>query len=144
MSTETNKAAVHRFVEEGYNGGNMSVLDELFAINFVNHDPAHPDVRDLEGLKQLFTAHRATFPDARISIESLVAEGDTVVKRFTMRGTHAGDFNGVPPTGKQITLEGIDILRFVDGRIQESWYAYDMLGVLQQLGLFPQTEGASA
>jgi steroid delta-isomerase-like uncharacterized protein len=143
MSTETNKAIVHRYVEEGYNACNMDVIDELFAADFVNHDPAQPAVRDLQGLKQLIMGQRAAFPDVRTTIEDLVAEGDMVVKRFTVRGTHTGDFYGIPPTGKQFTLEGIDILRFVDGKIQEIWSGYDMLGVLQQLGVMPQPEEAS-
>ena len=143
MSTETNKAVVHRYVEDGYNAGNMAVIDELFATEFVNHDPSVPTVRDLEGLKQLILAQHAAFADVRTTIEDLVADRDKVVKRFTVRGTHTGDFNGIPPTGKQFTLEGIDILRLVDGKIQEIWIAYDMLGVLQQLGVMPQPEEAS-
>jgi predicted ester cyclase len=74
----------------------------------------------------------------------MVAEGDRVVKRFTLRGTHTGDFNGIPPTGKQITFEGIDILQLADGKISEIWIAYDMLGVLQQLGVIPVPEETAA
>ena len=143
MSTETNKAVVHRYVEDGYNAGNMAVIDELFATEFVNHDPSAPTVRDLEGLKQLILAQHAAFADVRTTIEDLVADGDKVVKRFIVRGTHTGDFNGIPATGKQFTLEGIDILRLVNGKIQEIWIGYDMLGMLQQLGLMPQPEEAS-
>ena len=143
MSTETNKAVVHRYVEEGYNAGNMAVIDELFATDFVNHDPSAPTVRDLEGMKQLILAQHAAFADLRTTIEDLVADGDKVVKRFIVRGTHTGDFNGIPATGKQFTLEGIDILRLVNGKIQEIWIGYDMLGVLQQLGVMPQPEEAS-
>jgi steroid delta-isomerase-like uncharacterized protein len=143
MGTETNKAIVQRYVEEGYNACNMAVIDQLFAADFVNHDPAQPAVRDLQGLKQLIRGQRAAFPDVRTTIEDLVAEGDMVVKRFTVRGTHTGDFNGIPPTGKRFTLKGIDILRFIDGKIQEIWIGYDMLGMLQQLGVMPQPEEAS-
>ena len=143
MSTETNKAVVHRYVEEGYNAANMAVIDELFATDFLNHDPSAPTVRDLEGLKQLILAQHAAFADVRTTIDDLVADGDKVVKRFSVRGTHTGDFNGIPATGKQFTLEGIDILRLMDGKIQEIWIGYDMLGVLQQLGVMPQPEEAS-
>ena len=143
MSAETNQAIVHRYVEEGYNAGNMAVLDELFAVDFVNHDPAQPSVRDLQGLKQLIMAQRAAFADIRTTVEDLVASGDTVVKRFTVRGTHTGDFNGIPATGRQFTLEGIDILRLAGGKIQEIWIAYDTLGLLRQLGVIPQPEEAS-
>ena len=143
MTIETNKAVVHRYVKDGYNAANMAVIDELFATDFVNHDPSAPTVRDLEELKQLILAQHAAFADVRTTIEDLVADGDKVVKRFTVRGTHTGDFNGIPPTGKQFTLEGIDILRLVDGKIQEIWIGYDMLGMLQQLGVMPQAEEAS-
>ena len=94
-------------------------------------------------MKQLWTAQRAAFADLRVTIEDLVAEGDKVVKRFTLRGTHTGAFEGLPPTGKQIMLDGITIVRLADGKIQEIWEAYDMLGVLQQLGVIPQAERAS-
>ena len=137
MTTETNKAIVHRYVEEGYNAGNMAVIDELFAADFVVHDPAQPAVRDLQAFKQVIMAQRAAFPDVRTTIEDLVTEGDKVVKRFTVRGTHTGDFNGIPATGKQFTLEGIDILRLAGGKIREIWFAYDTLGMLQQLGVVP-------
>lgn len=143
MTAETNKAIVHRYVEEGYNGRNTAVLDELFAADFVNHDPTQPAARDLEGLKQLMLAQHAAFPDVRVTIEDMVAEGDRVAKRFTLRGTNTGDFNGIPATGRQIVIEGLDILRVSDGKIREIWVAYDMLGVLQQLGVMPQPEAAA-
>ena len=144
MTTETNKAIVHRYVEEGYNACNMAAIDELFAADFVNHDPAQPAVRDLQTLKQLIMAQHAAFPDVRTTIEDLVAVGDKVVKRFTVRGTHTGDFNGIPGTGNQFTLQGIDILRLADGKIQEIWIGYDMLGLLQQLGVMPTPAEANA
>src|ERR671933_3065691 len=123
MSTETNKAIVHRYGEEGFNANNMAVYDELLAANFVYHDPGMPAVRTLQALKALCMAQHAAFPDVRVMIEDLVADGDRVVKRFKLRGTHTGDFNGIPPTGKQITFEGIDILQLADGKISEIWIA---------------------
>lgn len=141
--TTTNRAIVHRFVEEAYNAGNLALLDDLCAVDFVNHDPAQPAVRDLQALKQLWLAQRAAFPDVRTTIEDVIAEGDRVVKRFTVRGTHTGEFNGIAPTGRQFTLEGIDILRISEGKIQEIWYGYDTLGLLQQLGVMPQPAAAS-
>ncbi len=144
MTSETNKAIVHRYVEEGYNAGNLAVLDELCAPDLIYHDPPQPAVRDLSAMKQLWTAQRAAFADLRVTIEDMVAEGDKVVKRFTLRGTHTGDFDGLPPTGKQFTLEGITIVRLADAKIQEIWEAYDMLGVLQQLGVIPQAEAVAA
>ncbi len=144
MSTETNKAIVHRYVEDGVNARNMAVIDELFADDFVNHDPTQPASRDLPALKQFWMAQQAAFPDHRTTIEDLVAEGDKVVKRWTWRGTQTGELNGIPPTGRQVILAGIDILRVADGQIQEIWWGYDMLGVLQQLGVMPEPEPVSA
>jgi steroid delta-isomerase-like uncharacterized protein len=143
MTTATNRAIVHRFVEDAYNAGNPARLDELCAADVVIHDPAQPAVRDLQALKQLWSAQRAAFPDVRTTIEDLVAEGDRVAKRFTVRGTQTGEFNGLAPTGRQFALAGIDILRISEGKIREIWYGYDMLGVLQQLGVMPQPAAAS-
>ena len=143
MTTETNKAIVHRFVEDGANAGNMDVIDELFADDFVNHDPTQPAARDLPALKQVMMARLAAFPDQRTTIEDLFAEGDRVAKRWTWRGTQTGEFNGIPPTGRQVTLAGIDILRVSDGKIREIRWGYDVLGVLQQLGVIPEPEQAS-
>ena len=144
MTAETNKAIVHRYVEDGANAGNMSVIDELFAADFVNHDPTQPATRDLAALKQFMLARQAAFPDQRTTIEDLFVEGDRVAKRWTWRGTQTGEFNGIPPTGRQVTIAGIDILRVSDGKIQEIWWGYDMLGVLQQLGVIPVPEETPA
>jgi steroid delta-isomerase-like uncharacterized protein len=144
MSTETNKAIVHRYVEDGANAGNMTVIDELFAAGFVNHDPTQPAARDLAALKQFMLARQAAFPNQRTTIEDLFVEGDRVAKRWTWRGTQTGEFNGIPPTGRLVTIAGIDILRVSDGKIQEIWWGYDMLGVLQQLGVIPQPEETAA
>ena len=98
MSADENKTIVRRYVEEGFNDGNLAVIDELFAADFVNYDPAAPQVRDLQALKQSIIAYHAAFPDIRTTIEDLVVEGDRVAKRFTMRGIRRGEFNGIPPT----------------------------------------------
>jgi steroid delta-isomerase-like uncharacterized protein len=144
MSTETNKAIVHRYVEDGANAGNMGVIDDLFAADFVNHDPTQPATGDLAALKQFMLARQAAFPDQRTTIEDLFVEGDRVAKRWTWRGTQIGEFNGIPPTGRQVTIAGIDILRVSDGKIREIWWGYDMLDVLQQLGLIPVPEATAA
>jgi steroid delta-isomerase-like uncharacterized protein len=144
MAAEENKAIVRRWVDEAYNPGNVGLMDELFAADFVNHDPANPMVRDLEGLKQDVRTQQAAFPDRHTSIDELLADGDKVIKRFTFRGTQTGEWNGIPPTGKQVTLQGIDILRIENGQITEIWWGYDALGVLQQLGVIPQPEQVGA
>ncbi|HZG66742.1 MAG TPA: ester cyclase, partial [Herpetosiphonaceae bacterium] len=140
MTSETNKAIMHRYVEDGDNAENMDVIDELFAGDFVNHDPTQPATRDLLALKQFMLARQAAFPDQRTTIEDRVVEGDKVVKRWTWRGTQMGEFHGIPATRRQVTIAGLDILRVSDGKIREIWWGYDMLGVLQQLGVIPQPE----
>lgn len=140
MSADENKAVALRYVEEGFSAGNEETLDELFAPNFVNHDPGVPMVRDLEGLKENMRVMRQAFPDIEASIDALLTDGDYVTKRFTVRGTHRGEFNGIPPTGKQIECQGIDVLRISGGKIEEIWMSFDYLGVLQQLGVLPQPE----
>jgi len=144
MPAEENKAIVRRWVDEAYNPGNVGLMDELFAADFVNHDPANPQVRDLEGLKQDVRTQQVAFPDRHTSIDELLADGDKVIKRFTFRGTQTGEWNGIPATGKQVTLQGIDILRIENGQIKEIWWGYDALGVLQQLGVIPQPEQVGA
>lgn len=144
MAADENKAVARRYVEEGFNADSMEALDELFAPNFVNHDPGVPAVRDLEGLKENMRLMRQAFPDIQTSIDALLADGDYVTKRFTVRGTHQGEFNGIPPTGNQIECQGIDVLRISEGKIQEIWMSFNYLGVLQQLGVLPQPERVGA
>src|SRR5919202_2687526 len=106
MSAEENKAIVRRWVEECYNPGNLALVDELFAPDFANHDPARPDVRDLDGLRRLLSEQRAAMPDLLTTIEDLIADGDKVVKRFIFQGTQTGEILGIPPTGRRVTVAG--------------------------------------
>ena len=140
MSTEDNKATVRRFTEEGWNQGNVAVFDELCAPNWVYHDPFVPDVRTLADYKPWVTESRSAFPDLHFTIEDLVAEGDQVVVRYTLRGTNTGDFvtpMPLPATGKQVTATGISVVRFAGGKGVEVWNQTDSLGLFQQLGLIP-------
>ena len=140
MSTAENKTIVRRLLEDGFNAGTLAVFDEMLAPDFVNHDPANPTVRDREGLKQYWAALCAGFPDQHTVAEELLADGDKVVKRATFQGTHTVTFNGLPPTGKRVTIALISIYRIVDGRVTAIWWGYDNLSVLQQLGVVPQAE----
>lgn len=117
--------------------GDLGVLDELIVADFVEHNPSPGQGPGLEGLKQLFAQFQTAFPGMRITAEDVVAEGDKVAARFTMRGTNTGSFAGTPPTGKEVTVEGIDILRVAGGKIVEHWGQYDQLGMMQQLGAVP-------
>lgn len=145
MSAEELKALLRREMEEAWNKGNLDVVDELVADNFVIHDPSQPkEVRGHEGLKQYATAFRTTFPDLYITFEDMVAEGDKVASRITLRGTHKGELAGIPATGKQVTITGISIDRTEAGMFVETFVSMDALGMLQQLGVVPtpgQAEG---
>ena len=143
MSGEENKALVRRVLEEFYNRGNLDIADELFAPNFVNHDPAVPMAGDLEMLKQQTAARSAGFPDGMTTIEDLIAEEDRVTKRWAYQGTHTSDWNGIPPTGRRVTVSGITIYRLEGGKVAECWWGYDVLSILQQLGVAPTPEQTS-
>ena len=137
MSAET-KGIARRFLEEAFNRGNLDVVDELVAPEFVNHDAALPEpVVGIEASKASIRGYRDALPDMRMTVELQVAEGEEVVTQWTARGTHQGDLMGLAATGKQATVTGITIDRIVDGRIVESWTNWDTLGLLQQLGAVP-------
>jgi steroid delta-isomerase-like uncharacterized protein len=135
MTNEADKALVIRFVDEFWSKGNLAAADELMAPDAVIHQPA---VGGVAGLKAFNTAIRAAFPDWYSTAEELIAEGDRVAERWTGRGTHRGEFQGIPPTGKQVAVPGVVFYRIRDGRIIEFRGSFDMLSMLQQLG------GASA
>lgn len=134
MSAEENMQIVRRIYEEVFDKHNLEVLDERYATDFVYHSPGNPDL-NREGLKQGLSAYVAAFPDVRMTIEDIFAEGDRVAVRFTARGTHRGEYLGVPPTGKQVTITSILIHRLGGGKMVEDWEWEDQLGVLRQLGL---------
>lgn len=136
MSIEENKALVRRHFEELVNNKNLTVIDEQVAPDFVDHSslsgqPAYGPEAPRQAMKILHTA----LPDAHVTIEDVIAEGDRVVVRNTWRGTHLGPLMGIPPTGKPLVLTGIVIWRIADGKIVERWANIDTLGVLQQLGV---------
>ncbi len=137
MSLEENKAIELRFFEEVVNKGNLAIIDEIVAANFVQHDAPPGLSADREGMKQFFAMAHSAFPDFHSTLEDMFAEGDKVVQRFTARGTHKGEWMGIAPTGKQVTIPGIAIHRITGGKIVEDWAAMDMLGALQQLGVVP-------
>jgi steroid delta-isomerase-like uncharacterized protein len=138
MSTEENKAAERRFYAEVWVKHNLDVVDELVAPDVVEHNPLFPGQGPgREGFRQTLNMVFSAFPDAQSTIEDLIAEGDTVVVRWTGRGTHRGEFMGIPPTNKQMTSAGIDIIRYEGGKRVETWRQWDALGVMQQLGVVP-------
>ncbi len=141
MSTEDNMAIGRRLIEEVWNQGKVALIDELLASNFILQDPDRPDVRSREDYKRWVTETRSAFPDFRITIEGIFAQGEEVADRWTMHGTNTGDLvtpmMRIPATGKQITVMGLSIVRFAGGKIVEHWHLADYLGLFQQLGLIP-------
>ena len=139
--SQQNTMLVRRGVEEVWNRGNYAVVDDLVASDFVIHAATPADeIHGPEGAKQYVAMLRAAFPDLHFTIEDQIAEGDRVVTRWTARGTHDGEFQGIPPTGKQFTMMGIDIDRIANGKLVECWPMMDELGLLQQLGALPAAE----
>jgi steroid delta-isomerase-like uncharacterized protein len=139
MSIEQNKALARQMVEEIFNRGNIDSADEFLAPNFAEREELPAGLpRGREGVKQLTTMWRGAFPDLKATIEDIVAEGDKVVIRQTWSGTHTGgEFMGVPPTGKRVSVGVIDIIRIAGGKFVEHWGQMDSMGMMQQLGAIP-------
>src|ERR1700704_6448566 len=134
--SEQNKAIVRRLFEELWNKGNLSVADQLFTPNYAHHDPSTPDFgRGPESEKKRATLYRTAFPDLRLTIEDIIAEGETVMVRWSCRGTHKGDLSGIAPTGRQVTISGVSIACFTGGKMSEGWVNWDALSLMQQLGV---------
>ena len=138
MSAEENKALFRRFMDELANKGNLGIVDELVAPDFVEHEPLPPDAPGgREAPRWLFAMMRDAFPDLHITLDDELAEGDRVVARLTVRGTQRGEIMGIPPTGNSIAYTAIDIVRVADGKLVEHWGVSDQLSFLQQLGAIP-------
>lgn len=134
--SQQNKMLVSRGIEEVWNQGNFGVADEILASDFAGHS-SMAETRGPEEAKQFFASLRAAFPDIAFTIEDQIAEGDKVVTRWRARATHAGEFQGIPPTGKQGDITGITINRLVNGKVVEGWTNLDELGLMRQLGVIP-------
>ncbi len=134
---EANKRLVRRFFEEVWSTGDVSPRDAFLAPGYQGHIPGNAEPLSREGWGAWFAGFREAFPDARFTVEDMVAEGDRVAVRLTMRGTHRGSLNGIPPTGREVTVTGMSIERVVEGRIVEGWNQNDALGMLGQLGVLP-------
>ncbi len=134
MSLEEHKSKVRRLVEEAQSNGRLEVVDELFAEDFVDHSPLPGLPATREGVKMLFAGLRSAFPDLHVTIAEQIAEDNRVATRKTFRGTHRGDFLGVPASGRPVEFEVIDILTFEKEKISEHRVVLDQLGLLKQLG----------
>ena len=134
MSSEDNKVTIRRFYDEAINQKKLAVIEELFGASYVSHDlPSDP-----AELKHFINGFHSAFPDGQITIEEMIAEGDTVALRGTFRGTQTGQFQDIPPTGKAVTVPAQDMYHLSEGKIVEHWGGPNLLRLLQQLGVISQ------
>ena len=132
---EHNKTAARRWTEDLWGRGDLAVADEIIARDYVRHDPGDPfPARGPDDVKRIVTMLRTMLPDFSIHIDAMIAEGDLVVSRYTATATDTVGYMGMPPTGKAVRTAAIQIFRFSNGKIVESWAARDDLGTLRQLG----------
>ena len=144
MSIEENKAVVRRFFEELLSTDNFAIADEILSAGFRFYFAGSPEPLDLEHYKEFLRARRAAFPDRRFLVEDMIAEGDKVSARFTMHGTHKGELRGIAPTGTEVRMTGIDMIRLADGKMVEDRVEVDQLGMMQQLGVIASPQQAEA
>jgi steroid delta-isomerase-like uncharacterized protein len=138
VSAEENKAVIRRWIE-AYNERDLEAEADVLAPGLVVHVPAAPG--PLEGLEawRLFSGSFAeAFPDLRLTVRDIAAEGDTVAARVDFHGTHRGEFQGIPPTGKEVAFSSMEFNRVRDGKVEEHWVELDLLGLMQQLGAIPE------
>lgn len=139
--TEDNKSIVRRYVDEVQNGHNIEALETIFSENFVDHAQTFDGLfQGIEGLRQGYAEMLRAFPDYRVEVHDLIAEGDKVVTHKTISFTHKDTFLEMPATGKHISFKVIDIFRIEDGLIAECWLQYEELQFLQQLGAIPNSK----
>ena len=140
MSIETNKAIIRRMVEQVMNDGRTDLVEEFFTEDLASSIVGWPPSTGHEGLKQYVAMIHHAYPDFQLTVDEALAEGHKVAIRWTMHGTHDGEMMGVPATGKQVSQTGTTFYRLANGRIAETWFLADNLGLMQQLGAFPTPE----
>jgi steroid delta-isomerase-like uncharacterized protein len=142
---DSNQTLVARYYDEICNGRKLQTADEIVAAGHRYHDPSHRGTPDgPDGIKQVTAAYHKAYPDAHWTVESMVTAGDTVVVRWTGRGTHNGPLGNMAPTGKRVEVPGICMFRIAGGKIAESWNYWDTYGMMAQLGAVPAFGGANA
>jgi steroid delta-isomerase-like uncharacterized protein len=137
VSAERNKATLRRYIEEVFNNGNLSVVEEYVTENYVVHTGLGIEIKGIEGVKEFVSRMRTGFPDLHGTIEHLVADEDEVAYRLTWQGTHKGEIFGQAPTGKLVTFTEVTFIRYEDNKGIEAWALGDRFGLMQQLGAIP-------
>jgi predicted ester cyclase len=135
---EENKAIVRRWTEETWNGGNLSVIDEIVSTDYVLYNPPAPETRGIKAIKENAKELHVAFPDGRFTTDSMIAVDDMVVHRWTFSGTHRGDWFGVAATGRWVRITGTSNHRLAAGKFERTWNNVDLLGMMQQLGAVPE------
>ena len=144
MSISANKEVVlQRWYRELWDAWNIAAADDLFTEDYRLHLSGLPAPADKEASKQIVAMFSAAFPDLRHTVDEMIAEGNTVAARWTVEGTHRGDFQGIPATGRQVKLSGTTVHHIADGKIEETWLTVDNLDLLQQLGAIPRAGQAA-
>lgn len=132
---ETNKATARHYFE-AFANKDLAWLDEHIAPDFVRHDPGLPfEVHGPEGVRHLNSVFLTAFPDLRLDVEDVIGEGEKVLVRLTIRGTHQGELMEIPPTGREVEVGVLDLFHIADGKLAEHWAAIDNLGLMRQLGV---------
>jgi steroid delta-isomerase-like uncharacterized protein len=139
MSREEHKVLNRRLIEEAWNQGKIEVVDAILAHDYVHHEPTAPERRNRDDYKQHLVGTRMAFPDVQIRVDDELVDGEQIVTRWTVTGTHQGNLEEptgtIPPTGRQIRVSGITIARYANGKLAEEWQVADMLSFTMQLGL---------
>jgi predicted ester cyclase len=144
---DANRAVVRRWIETFNNPYTLQTEVDVLAPGYIAHAPWLPGPLDLEAWTQFTASFVEAFPDLRLTVEDILSGGNMVAARVAFRGTHRGEFQGIPPTGKEVAFSSIEIDRMVDGKVAEHWFEMDLLGLMRQLGAIPepeQSEEASA
>jgi steroid delta-isomerase-like uncharacterized protein len=138
VSAEENKAVIRRWIE-AYNERDLEAEADVLAPGFVAHvSAAAGPLEGLEAWRQFTAPFTEAFPDLRLTVQDIAAEGDTVAARVAFHGTHRGEFQGIPPTNKEVAFSSMEFNRVVDGKVEEHWVELDLFGLMQQLGAMPE------
>lgn len=137
MTTSETTTIVRQYMEAGVNQGDVSIVDTLLAPDFVFHFPGSPVPLNSQGWAQTTRLFQSAFPNQNTTVDELIGDDGLAAARFTFHGTHTGDFQGIPPTGKAVTMTGMAFWRLAGGRIAEHWVELDTIGLMQQLGAIP-------
>jgi predicted ester cyclase len=140
---DANRAVVRRWIETFNNPYTPQTEVDVLAPGYIAHAPGLPSPLDLEAWTQFTASFVEAFPDLRLTVEDIFSGGNMVAARVAFRGTHRGEFQGIPPTGKEVAFSSIEIDRMVDGKVQEHWFEMDLFGLMQQLGAIPEPEDSS-